>query len=265
MQIDINELAAAHQRSRFPLTPETIRELALRCGVDSHMRVLDLACGKGELLVQWASQFAIKGTGVDESENAIAIAHQRADDLKVWSQLQFSSVDDVAEFPQAFHQYNLIVCLEASWVTESLQNTLALMRDALRDNRQGILVIGETYWRKIPPDDVCESLGIDREFLPAIGDLPDKFRAADVDLLDMLIVPAEDVDQHYSRQWRSLTEWLYDNEDHADALTVREWLSHSQKQYLTYEREYLGQGLFILSAMGQLTEANNENDTPDWF
>ncbi|MGB1288104.1 MAG: class I SAM-dependent methyltransferase, partial [Aggregatilineales bacterium] len=138
MQIDIHTIATAQQRSRFPLPADIIKTLGHYCDLKSHTRVLDLACGRGELLIQWAAQFGIKGTGIDDNPDAILQAHHRADELKVWAEVQFSAVEEVAEFPQAFHQYHTVTCFEAAWITESLHTTLDLMREALRDNQRGL-------------------------------------------------------------------------------------------------------------------------------
>ncbi|MDH7504441.1 MAG: methyltransferase domain-containing protein [Verrucomicrobiota bacterium] len=42
------------------------------------MRLLDLGCGRGELLTRWAAQYGIGGTGVDISAAFLKEARRRA-------------------------------------------------------------------------------------------------------------------------------------------------------------------------------------------
>ena len=59
-------------------------------------RVLDLACGKGELVCRWAEWFGASGTGVDLSEVFLAAARARATELGVTDRITFVHGD--AEF-----------------------------------------------------------------------------------------------------------------------------------------------------------------------
>lgn len=265
MALDFYEIATAGQRIHNPLSHEKMLMLAERCGINTSTRMLDLACGRGELLLQWALTFDIKGTGVDTRADQIRQAQHRADTLKVWSQVQFTDVVDVLAFPQAFHQYHIVSCFEASWLNNRLDVTLKIMSDALRDNEQGLLLIGETFWRKQPTEAVCENLQVAPDSLPHLGDLPDRFSEAKAHLMDMVIASTDDRDRYYSQQWRAATLWLYENEDDEHAPAMRDWLDTSRRTYLKYEREYLGWGVFILGAPGPVVEMYDDNDSPEWL
>ena len=63
------------------------------CQLKPGMTQLDLACGKAEMLCQWAKKYGIKGTGVDLSEVFLSAARKRADELAVSKQLTFIQGD----------------------------------------------------------------------------------------------------------------------------------------------------------------------------
>jgi ubiquinone/menaquinone biosynthesis C-methylase UbiE len=256
------KIAEMHQPFSHPLPPEKLLHLATLCGVNAGTRLLDLACGKGELLVQWARAYDLQGTGVDEDETLIDAAHQRANELEVWSQLQFVE-SDVLDFPQPFHQYNIVSCLSATWLETDKALLIATLREALKTTRGGLLLIGETFWQKAPPPEVCAAMGIGRDDLPLLGELVGQFFSADVQLLNMLLATTEDRDGFYSQQWQAVHQWIQQQPEHEDVPALRDWVQQNQQHYLQYEREYLGWGVFILHAEGTARIAQEDAEYDD--
>ncbi len=257
------KIAEMNQPFSHPLPPEKLLHLAALCSVNAGTRLLDLACGKGELLAQWARAYDLQGTGVDDDDDLINAAQHRANELEVWSQLQFVA-SDVLDFPQPFHQYNIVSCLSATWLDTDKATLIALMREALKTTKGGLLLIGETFWQKVPPLEVCEAMGIGRDDLPLLGDLAAQFQSTGVDLLTMLLATTEDRDAFYSQQWHAVHEWVQQHSDHDDVPELRQWVRQNQQHYLQYEREYLGWGVFILHAEG-ISPAGQEDDDDDLF
>src|SRR5258708_1406224 len=67
MSLRQHEIAEANHRILNPFTDEKLMTLGTVCRLQPGQRVLDLACGKGELLCRWAHQFGIEGLGIDIS------------------------------------------------------------------------------------------------------------------------------------------------------------------------------------------------------
>ncbi len=230
---------------RHPLSLGQLGDLAQACRVHSGSRVLDLGCYDGTLLNHWARQYDLRGTGVDDDEAAIQRAMTLANSLDVWSQLQYVTAD-VYEYPQPFHQYNVVTWLN-SGAGQDLPRWLAVMRSALRD-AGGLLVVGETFWRAVPPRRTLASRGLEREMLPTLEELTRLFHRHRLDVLDVIFVDESGWDRYYAGQWRAVHAWLAENDDAESAEAVRAAWRRSQLSYFSFERDYVGWGAFILAA-----------------
>lgn len=67
MSLRFHEISEAGHRILNPFTEDKLRLLGEVSGVRPGTRILDLACGKGELLCRWAECFDSEGVGVDIS------------------------------------------------------------------------------------------------------------------------------------------------------------------------------------------------------
>jgi cyclopropane fatty-acyl-phospholipid synthase-like methyltransferase len=254
------EIAEAHQKFPVPLSAKNLSRLAAVCELHSGTRLLDLACGKGELLIQWAHTYEMQGTGVDEDETRISVAQMRADELEVWAQVQFVA-SEVADYPQSFHQYNIVSCLNATWLWDNQTAMLATMQDALKDNTSGLVLLGETYWQREPTPEICAALGLEQNALPTLADLTDHFGDAGADVVDMLLATQDDWDEYTTQEWRACFNWLNTHPAHEDAEGLRAWLNANRRRYLRYEREYIGWGIFVLVLPGPVVrDAPKDSD-----
>src|ERR1700730_4687825 len=93
MSLREHEIAEANHRILNPFTDAKLMTLGSVCRPEPGQRVLDLACGKGELLCQWALQFQIRGLGIDISDVFLTAAAARADELGIASQVRFEHGD----------------------------------------------------------------------------------------------------------------------------------------------------------------------------
>ncbi len=241
---DYNDVAMSDQPLQVPLSDDALATLARRCGLHSGLRVLDLSCYRGHLLNTWARDYDLRGTGVDERPECINIAQTRANELNVWTNVQYV-VADVFEYPQPFHEYNLI-----TWLTVGagldLPRWLAVMRTALRD-RASLILVGESYWKARPSRAALKQKGIPIHALPQLDDLRLVGEQAGLALVDMLLLDHTAWDEYYAQQWRTVARWLRDHPDDADAPEIRRQWQASQRQYLSFEREAVGYGVFVYS------------------
>jgi 2-polyprenyl-3-methyl-5-hydroxy-6-metoxy-1,4-benzoquinol methylase len=76
-------------RIHNPFTSEKLAALGQALSPRPGTRILDLACGSGEMLCTWARDHQVTGTGIDLSTAFIAAARARAAELGVTGQVSF--------------------------------------------------------------------------------------------------------------------------------------------------------------------------------
>jgi SAM-dependent methyltransferase len=238
-----HEISEAGHRILNPFTAGKLRLLGEVCRLRPETGILDLACGKGELLTTWAAAHGVVGTGVDISEVFLAAARSRADELGVTERVRFH-LGDAARFPIRPRGYGVVSCLGATWIGGGLAGTIDLMRPAI--GTDGLMLIGEPYWITPPPPDAPAALGVgDHTFTSLTGTL-DRFTAAEMSLVEMVLADQDSWDRYMAAQWWTVDRWLHDNPGHPDAGDMRGYLDESRRSHLAYSRPYLGWGVFVL-------------------
>ena len=121
MSLRFHEIAESRHRILNPLTDDKLRLLGEICGFTPGTRILDLACGKGELLSRWAHDYAIEGVGVDPTNPPLA---WEAWDGDSWEPCELDSDttgglnrdgDVVIHVPRG-HTASLIAKQRAGWI-----------------------------------------------------------------------------------------------------------------------------------------------------
>lgn len=227
-----------------PIDPAKLDTLGRVIGIHPGTSILDLACGKGELLCTWSRDHGARGTGVDIHPPFLAAAHDRAQELGVSESVRF--VHDDAAGHVADEPVDVACCIGATWIGDGPIGTLRLLERSLRPG--GVALIGEPFWRRDPPDRAAVEGSHARtkeEFLP-LPDLVEAFGAEGWDTVEMVCADQDSFDRYLAAQWLNLRAWLDVHRDDELAAQVRAELSTSPATYTRYQREYLGWGVLAL-------------------
>jgi SAM-dependent methyltransferase len=225
-----NITESAH-RIHNPITPEKLATLGAALRLESGARVLDLGSGSGEMLCTWARDHGVVGTGIDMSQLFTEQAKLRAEELGVAERVTFIHGDAAGYVSD--EKASVAACVGATWIAGGVVGTIELLARSLRTG--GIILIGEPYWRQLPPtEDVAK------------GVLPTQS-------------PTFSCFQNFSRlsgafattslKWSWLTKMAgTDTRNPGDefANDVRAKLTSEPARYAAYTREYLGWGVFAL-------------------
>ncbi len=245
MSLRLHELDQANHTIMNPITHDKLMLVGDICKLQPGMTQLDLACGQGEMLCQWAKRYDVTGTGVDISEVFLASARQRAEELSVSSQLKFVH-DDAGQYPTESQNYDVVSCIGATWIGNGTVGTLNLMKPALKDPKEGLLLVGEVFWNEDPPDAACVALGINREDTTDLSGLLTRFDDAGVQLVEMVLASLDGWDRYEAKKWMTAYHWLRENPNDPDAAEFKQWIADNQSIYLQYGRRYCGWGVFVL-------------------
>ncbi len=238
-----NIIESAH-RIHNPFTPEKFATLGSALRLESGLRVLDLGSGSGEMLCTWARDYGIVGIGVDMSQLFSEQARLRAEELGVTDRVKF--IHNNAAGYVSEEKVDVAACVGATWIGGGVAGTIELLALSLRTD--GIILIGEPYWRQLPPtEDVakgCLANAIS-DFL-VLPELVASFGSLGYDVVEMVLANQDGWDRYEAAKWLTMRRWLEDNSHDELAQEVRSKLTSEPRRYATYTREYLGWGVFAL-------------------
>ncbi|MFI7613531.1 SAM-dependent methyltransferase [Nonomuraea terrae] len=227
-----------------PLTPEKLATLGAAIRLRPGASVLDLCCGKGEMLATWARDHGVTGTGVDISTVFLAAARERAAELGVAGRVTFVHGD--ASTHVAAEPVDVAACVGATWIGQGTAGTVALLERSVRPG--GTLLVGECFWRAEPPGqeavEACHARSRDDfETLPGLVRLFDRLG---YDVVEMVLADEDGWDRYVAAHWLNVRTWLDANPDDELAPEFRAELSREPLLYTTYQRHLLGWGVFAL-------------------
>lgn len=242
MSLRHHEIAEAGHRILNPFTVEKLQLLGEVASVGRGTRVLDLACGKGEMLCRWAAWFGSTGLGVDLSHVFLGAARERAAELGVEEAVSLVH-GDAGTYEAEPGSFDIASCIGATWIGGGLAGTMELLRPAVREG--GLVLVGEPYLIDEPPAEAFAAWGFGADDYASLAGTADRLDAAGFELLEMVLADGDSWDRYEASQWRTIADWLAANPADPDHAAMRRFLDENRRTYLRWGRRYLGWGVFV--------------------
>ncbi len=236
-----------HRLHRYcnPVSDDAVDELVTVVAPRPGMRVLDIACGHGALLLALAERGAI-GVGVDASPfaqaRAVAALEERGGGLDVTFR------HGRGEAFAAEEPFDVAMCIGASWIWDGWGGTLDALCGFVRPG--GLLVSGEPYWIREPPASYLALEGLRADEFPSFDEYVRGARDRGLALVWMRRSTSADWDRYEMLQTASLDHFLREHPEHPDLAGIRERLAPSKEAYLAWGKDGLGFATWVWRVPG---------------
>jgi SAM-dependent methyltransferase len=230
----------ARHELQNPTSPQKIRELGERLGLDSNAHVLDIASGNGGPALILAETFGCRLTCVERAPEFVATARERTAAAGLEDRIEIVEADAAT---YELGRYDVALCIGATFAYGGLVPTLERLRPAAP-----LLAVGEPYWRVWPLAAAAEASGEERtdegEWLPLLPTV-ERFESTGVRVVSLIASTEEEWDRYESLHWLTLDDWLAANPEHPQADEFRARGAAHRARYLAWERAVMGWAIFI--------------------
>ncbi|NOG55480.1 MAG: class I SAM-dependent methyltransferase [Planctomycetes bacterium] len=230
-----------HRLHRYcnPISADKIEQLGCILDLQQGMRVLDIACGFGQLLITYANDFGIHGVGVDASPLAVKRALKRKREQAPNAEMQF--VHERGEnyrLADDEQQYDVVMCIGASWIWNGYEGTVKAMRGFCKPS--GLLVVGEPHWKTEPSAEYLATQDFDRTTFFTLHENVTMARDMGLRLVYLIVSNEDDWDQYETLQVAGVDRFARENPDHPDLPAIRERVDTGYESYLKWGRDTFG-------------------------
>jgi ubiquinone/menaquinone biosynthesis C-methylase UbiE len=231
-----------------PMSTAKLDELIGLLGLNPGATVLDIACGKAEMLTRLAERYEVSGVGVDISPYFVEDAKQKLQERVPVAQIKILNMDGANYSPD--QPFDLAMCIGASWVYQGHRGTLRALKAMTKPG--GLVLVGEPFWLKEP----------DEAYLAAENHTRDMFGThyenvlvgEDEGLFPLytMVSNQDDWDRYETLQWYAAERYARDNPDDPDIQEILVREAHERTNYLRWGRDTLGWALYLFRKVASI-------------
>lgn len=225
-----------------PLSLTKLQELVALLDLPAQARVLDIACGKAELLAQLVERYRVSGDAVDLSPYSVRDARKRLLARAPDAPITVHEMDG-RSFAAAPASYDLAVCLGASWVFGGHKATLAALRASVRPG--GLVLVGEVFWQRPPEQAYLSASGHTATTWGSHAENVTAGVELGLTFLYSVASSTDDWDRYEGLQWRAAERYAQRHPEDADVPELLRRARSKREIYLRWERDGLGWAAYL--------------------
>ena len=225
-----------------PISSEKVDRLLGLLDLPAGARVVDVGCGKAEMLVRLIERYGCTALGIDTNPEFLAEARARAFDRGVAGQLELREAE-VAGLMLSNESFDAALCVGATQAFGGYAATLKSLRALVKPG--GKIVVGDGFWMRKPDVSYLKALGA------KLGDYTDHAGNVDAGIAESLVylysvvADTDDFDHYEGLYNRAVESWCVENERDMDAPAARDRIRAWRETYLKWGRETLGFAIYL--------------------
>lgn len=226
-----------------PMNKDRLEGLFSLLDLKPSTTILDIACGKGELLIRLAELYNISGTGVDISPYCIKDCENKKNVRIPDSDIKFLQMDGAKYVPENNELFDLTMCIGASWIYNGFKGTINALKKMTKPG--GMIIAGEPYWLEEPDNKYLKMSGIKKDEFNSHYKNVDVGEKVGLTCIYTLASSHDDWDHYETLQWWSAYDYITANPDDPDNSELLDKINKSKMEYLLYGRDTLGWAIYV--------------------
>jgi len=221
-----------------PLSSDTLDAAIGQLELSANAHVIDIGCGKGELLRRVVATYACAAEGIDSSPELIDEAHAAVPSAT------FRVADARTEALPANH-YDLAACVGASHAFGTTARALGALSRIVRPS--GLVLFGEGYWRREPDPEYLAATGIAHDELGPLEATIGSAWAAGLSLRETFVASEVDFVRYETTHARAIAAHARNHPDDKDAAAMHDRSRAWQEAFERCGRSTMGFALFLFA------------------
>lgn len=230
-----------YQRIMNPITEQKLDKLVGLLHLKPGSSVLDIACGKGELLFKLDEAYGIHGVGVDKSPYCIDACNGEKNRRAQKADITFHLMDGAEYKPD--REFDLASCLGGSWVFGDHAGTLKAL--AAMTKKGGYILVGEPHWLREPDPEYLKAEGTTRDAFKNYRENVEVGERLGLHCLYTVDSDLEGWDHYETLHWWAAEDYIRDNPNDPDVAELRAVNEQNKETYLRWGRGTMGWCIYL--------------------
>ncbi len=238
-----------HQRHSLmnPVDETKLERLYDLLELKPNASVIDIGCGKGEMLIRLAEKYDIKGLGIDKSPYCVREAEKGKRQRVPQADVRFLEMDGAHYKAESGESSHLAMCIGATWIYGGYRNTVRALGGMTRSS--AFVMVGEPFWRTNPPREYLQSEGLSVDSFGTHHGNATTGESEGLRLVYTVVSSQEDWDRSEGLHWSTAAEYALAHPEDTDLEELLARDSKERESYLRWGRDTLGWAIYLFRKM----------------